>query len=107
VLIVPNAALRWVPTKEQVSPELLNSDVVSRVLGATATMGPPMGGPGMTVSTPTPQAAVKAIGVVWIADGSFVRPLEVDIGVSDGIKTEISGKDIKSGMTVVIVQFNR
>jgi HlyD family secretion protein len=102
VLTVPNAALRWVPTKEQVSPEQLDSEIVKRVLGATAAMmGPPGGGPGMSRQASKTETA-SDVGVVWVQNGTYVQPLEVHVGVSDGTKTEISGQGVEQGLKVVI-----
>jgi HlyD family secretion protein len=104
VLTVPNAALRWVPTKEQVSPEQLDSEVVKRVLGATAAMmGPPGGGPGMSMPTRASRTETTSdIGVVWVRNGTYVQPVEVHIGVSDGTKTEISGQGVEQDQAVVV-----
>ena len=41
-------------------------------------------------------------GRVWVKDGNFVRPIEVQIGISDGSQTEISGAGIEGGMEVVV-----
>jgi HlyD family secretion protein len=39
---------------------------------------------------------------VWIVDGKFVRPIEVQPGLSDGINTEIESDDLKEGEQVVV-----
>jgi HlyD family secretion protein len=39
---------------------------------------------------------------VWIPVDRYVRPVKVTLGVSDGTMTEVSGPDLKEGMTVVI-----
>jgi HlyD family secretion protein len=39
---------------------------------------------------------------LWIADGNFVRPVDVKIIATDGTMTEVRGKDISEGMEVVI-----
>jgi HlyD family secretion protein len=102
VLVVPNAALRWVPAKEQVSPDVLDSEVVKRVLVATTTiMGPPGSGPGMSIPTSKTETA-SDVGVVWVQDGNYVKPVEVHFGVSDGTKTEISGQGVEQGLKLVI-----
>ena len=41
-------------------------------------------------------------GRLWIKDGDFVRPLEVQIGISDGTNTEVSGDGVEEGLEVVL-----
>ncbi len=79
VLRVPNAALRWKPSR----PELA-------VLG-------------------TPEAAKDAkdrliLGRLWVKepDGQHVRPIEVQVGMTDGTRTEVSGPDVNEGTEVVV-----
>ena len=40
-------------------------------------------------------------GVLWIPGGRGVQPIRVDVGVTDGINTVVSGDDVKEGMDVV------
>ena len=73
VLLVPNAALRWTPDAEQVDPTSSK-----------------------TVLSPD-------YGRLWVINSSgFVRPVEVTVGMTDGIMTEISGSDVAEGMQVVV-----
>ena len=46
-------------------------------------------------------------GRLWAKDGDFVRPVEVQVGPSDGSFTEVSGKDLKEGMEVVFGEARR
>ena len=39
----------------------------------------------------------------WVRQGDLVRPLEVSIGLSDGVVTEVSGDDLLEGTEVVVV----
>jgi len=79
VLLVPNAALRWRPQASQIDP----------VLSKTALSAE---------STNTQDR-----GCLWVeANGGFVRPLAVVVGVSDGTMTEISGNGVKEGMQVIV-----
>jgi HlyD family secretion protein len=79
VLLVPNAALRWKPQASQIDP------VVSKTaISADATN-------------------TQDRGCLWVeANGGFVRPLEVVVGVSDGTMTEISGSGVKEGTQVIV-----
>ncbi|HYT93120.1 MAG TPA: efflux RND transporter periplasmic adaptor subunit, partial [Gemmataceae bacterium] len=55
VPVVPNTALRWQPTREQIAPDA---------------------GTGARLS--------EGQGVVWVRDGGFVRPVRVQTGLTDG-----------------------
>jgi HlyD family secretion protein len=41
-------------------------------------------------------------GRLWVKDGNFVRPVNVQIGVTDGNSTEVSGSDLAEEMEVVV-----
>lgn len=104
VLMVPNGALRWKPRLELVSPD-------DRVVLASGKGGKGGGregrGSGKT-SGDAPNARSgksreeKERGRLWVADGRYVRPIEVRIGMTDGTQTEVRGKDLQDGMEVVI-----
>src|SRR5262249_2125257 len=42
--------------------------------------------------------------VLWAQDGKFVRPVKVQIGLSDGAMTEIVKGDLEPGAVIVIGQ---
>ena len=79
VLLVPNAALRWKPQASQIDPAVSKTAISAE------------------------SANTQNRGCLWVeADGSFVRPLEVVVGVSDGTMTEISGSGVKEGTQVIV-----
>jgi HlyD family secretion protein len=39
--------------------------------------------------------------VVWELKGQYVRPLRVQVGLSDGVMTQVQGKDLSAGMVIV------
>jgi len=81
VLLVPNAALRWTPNTQEVAPEF------------------------RTASETAPEAnQASSDGIVWVQQGSFVRPINVKLGPSDGTKTEVYGGEVKEGMKVITGQ---
>ena len=41
-------------------------------------------------------------GSLWTQDGSFLRPIEVRAGLSNGTMTEVQGDEIKEGLVVVV-----
>jgi HlyD family secretion protein len=80
VLLVPNAALRWQPRREQIVP----------------------GGRAAFDHGATPDAGARDHGVVWVLEQRFARPVSVQPGLSDGLTTEIVSGDIHEGEPVVI-----
>jgi HlyD family secretion protein len=72
-LLVPNAALRWQPSRRQVAPDA--REAYNKMKSKKKSAADSDGGD---------------YGVVWIrAEDGFVRPLSVHIGLSDSINSEI------------------
>ncbi len=101
VLLVPNAALRFRPTAEQVLPEFRDAFASAAEAkarpgeGLRAASGPGGGG-----------AASGGRSSLWLPAGEYVRPLAVKAGLSDGAMTEVSGENLAEGLDVVAgVQF--
>lgn len=91
VLLVPGAALRWTPSVEQVAPEYRDGPVAD---------GPrPTSLPRDPASEPGCASAER--GFVHVLAGGYVRPVPVEIGLSDGVNTEVSGPGLEEGMEVV------
>ncbi len=89
VWLVPNAALRWRPKPAMVVPE-----------AREAFAHPPERKP----DGAKPKASEATKGTLWIKQGDFVRSLEVSVGLSDGVKTEVSGDALAAGLGVVVGQ---
>ena len=94
VLLVPNAALRWQPRPSDVLPEAREAYAQAR--RSAARPGEPPG------SDP----AAGHAGWLWIRQGNLVRPIAVQVGLSDGLMTEVSGEELAEG-TAVVVGANR
>ncbi len=77
VLMVPNAALRWVPLESEILP-----------------------------AATVPAAAVNR-GTVWVTAGRYVRPIQVTVGLANNYDTQIESPEIKPGMRVVIGERSR
>lgn len=87
-LLVPNAALRFTPPQ-----------------------GPAAGGPGLVASLlPRPPSEPKrsnkpagpgANPQVWVLEEGRPRPVDVQVGLSNGRQTEIVGGELKPGMAVI------
>jgi HlyD family secretion protein len=84
-LLAPNAALRWQPRPEQIAPDSRQD--------ATA----PAASPPAEVKKPHDR------GRVWVQEnGGFVRPIEVRLGLSDDLQTEIVEGELREGQQVVV-----
>jgi HlyD family secretion protein len=89
VLMVPNAALRWLPTPQQVSPGDRDKVASPARRGSAATQ-------------PATDTGDRTQGQVWIVDGRFVHAVTVTVGLSDGSATEVRSDDLREGMEVVV-----
>jgi HlyD family secretion protein len=92
VLLVPNAALRWSPLPNQIAPE---ARVKSR--GHAGSSGGDREGGAHGAG-----GATQLRGTLWVEQGKFVRPLQVKVGVTDGVATEVEGRDLAEGLQVVV-----
>jgi HlyD family secretion protein len=107
VLEVPNQALHWMPTEQQVAPDA--RDQFKKLQDSLGITEQGDGGPASMAQVAAANAkhhvhvvtAHKPQGTVWVVDGQFVRPITVDVGVTDDTNTEVSSPDIKEGLQVV------
>jgi HlyD family secretion protein len=92
-LLVPNAALRWTPRVDQVVAEFRGTSPKKARKSKTP---PPV--------KPEAKAAQEqqARGVVYVPQGTLVRPVYVDLGLSDGSLTAVSSPELKGGTTLVV-----
>src|SRR5262245_64274042 len=78
VLLVPSAALRWRPQREQVAADARAAFDAWR------------------------QQGKRAEPVVWVEEKGFVRPIKVKTGLSDGTVTEVTAGELEEGTEVVV-----
>jgi HlyD family secretion protein len=51
----------------------------------------------------TPDSAgVKKTGTLWVEDGEYVKPLEVTLGLTDGVDTEVQGSGLAENQQVIL-----
>jgi HlyD family secretion protein len=93
VLRVPSLALRWQPTPQQVAPEFRAEYLRS---------ASPQAGFAKTQSADGASRSSRGGERVWVEEGAFLRPVSVDIGLSDGAVTEIVKGELREGMRVVV-----
>ena len=99
VLTVTNAALRWKPKPAQIAPAYRDANQAEK---DAAKHLPEQGAEAGGLKPVKPLVAKSDRGKLWVKEDEFVRPIEVNIGVSDGILTEVSGKEVKEGLEIVV-----
>jgi len=87
VLLVPNAALRYTPRPELVEQSDEEADTSAQ-------------NPGQ--ETPTDASGDEKRKTVWVRKGQLVSPVEVEIGATDKVQTEIVRGDLQPGMEIVL-----
>ncbi len=90
-----NSALRFRPAPDLVAPASGHADQQS---GGSPDSGQRRGRRGGGDDNPP----VQPTGSLWVPDGAFVRPIHVNLGLSDGTWTEVQGEGLSDGLTVVL-----
>ena len=93
VLLVPNAALRFKPA-EAVEQSKAEKSGAANKPGSNGTAPRPGEGRG--------RKRDLASGTVHVVEGNTIRPVSVQIGITDGRNTEITGGDLKPGERIII-----
>jgi len=96
VLRVPNAALRWKPSPEQVSPKFREA-----FKNSTPVKKGQKGGKGLGSGSTRSSVRSGNSGVIWLLEGQYVRPLSVRVGLTDGATTEVQGNGLTENLQVV------
>jgi len=96
VLLAPNAALRWTPRTGLVSSESHRaaSDHTAERPGSRGAENIITGGG-------------QSRGTAWVPSGDSVRPVNVQVGLTDGAWTEVSGDGTADDLRVVIGEGRR
>jgi HlyD family secretion protein len=94
VLLVPNAALRWIPQPTQIAPDFRQPS------GKKGNKGPEA----QTGGTAKEDKGESGRGTLWVPQGSYVKPLKVRLGTTDGSMTEVQGQNLNEGVQVVVVE---
>jgi HlyD family secretion protein len=92
VLLVPNAALRWTPQLSQVVAKFRGNPEKAK-------------GPEESPQGKPPAKAGKeeqARGVVYVPEGTLVRPVYVTLGLSDGSQMQVESSELKEGTLLVV-----
>lgn len=101
-LLVPNQALRWRPTWEQISPSARTG--FKRPVPGEARRGESEKEREKEAQDPETELKVEVSSpTVWVVGGDGrVRPVPVKAGLSDDLMTEVLEGDLKPGAAVVI-----
>jgi HlyD family secretion protein len=91
VLMVPDAALRWSPTPQQIAPDARETHSRGSRSGGSKSPG-----------TGTAPDMAEPHGTVWIQEGEFARPIRVRTGLNDGLMTEVSSDKLAEGTEVIV-----
>ncbi len=116
VLTVPNSALRFTPTAEMLGADSLphtatrdsserriSSPDSSAVPDRTRRAAGATGGSGGAASTGRVRDAAGTMSTLWVMDSlGSITPVQVRTGLTDGQRTEITGRTLAEGMRVVI-----
>ena len=98
VLLVPNSAIPQTPQSPPDAP-LSPTGLAARATDATAVSLAKLSGERHSVRIWREQ---KTHHNLWVKDGKEVHPIDVQVGASNGAMTEITGKDLREGMEVVL-----
>ena len=96
VLQVPNIALRWTPSADQIAPAFRSTPANS-----TAEPNAPNRAPAATSGPAGVSGERSGQDVLWVVEGKYVRPISVQTGISNDTHTEVQGKDLIEGLEVV------
>lgn len=91
VLVVPNAALRWEPQPDQIVKEFRQSPKKAKKAA-----------PAVAEKPVAQEKGKQPRGVIWVPEGSLVRPVQVRLGLSDGALTEVQNPDLKEETPLVV-----
>ncbi|MEN6624605.1 MAG: efflux RND transporter periplasmic adaptor subunit [Candidatus Sumerlaeia bacterium] len=105
-LVVPNAALRWTPpaTLQVAAADETTSAAARGPRGDGAQAGSGRrrgGGSGAAAGQGGNGGRGGSRGTIWVTDNGQLKQLRVRVGITDGIDTAVSGREVAEGMNVV------
>jgi HlyD family secretion protein len=115
VLTVPNAALRYSPDDDRIAPDAREAEASSEEGGAVAGGGDSAdsgrspradgarrrrGDAPASSTRPTAKPQYRR-ATLWVRDGTFLRPIKVEAGVTDSVITEVRGEGLSEDMEVI------
>jgi HlyD family secretion protein len=112
-LLVPNAALRWSPAStEQIAPDARSSKLAQlETPGGISSSKKPKTPADTSGAEPKHDKTKKSEklevsnnrqAVLWVKEDRFVRPVQVQVGISDGNETSVTGDALSEGQEIVL-----
>jgi hypothetical protein len=111
-MMVPNAALRYTPTDEKISPAARSTQQQASAADASASQPVANAGErrrrrGDSASTRQaagtgPSQPEMRPGTIWVADGQYAKPVKVMASISDGRMTAVRGDGLAEGSDVIV-----
>ncbi len=92
VLLVPNAALRWIPQPDQIASDSRQPEGRRKARESGA----------QTTTAAKTDKSDFTPGTLWVPEAKYVKPLKVRLGPTDGSNTEIQSHNVQEGMQVVV-----
>lgn len=93
VTLVPNSALRYKPASEMIAPEFREE--------FTRNQNNKKEGPRTEKAESQGKNPGRA-AVVWIADGEYLKPARIRVGLTDGKNSELLSGELKEGDVLVV-----
>jgi HlyD family secretion protein len=90
-LLVPNTALRYAPSARQAQPQ---GNLLERL----------MPGPPRRYQRPSPQEETGRNRTVWVLDAGQPSQVRIEIGASDGKRTQVRGGALQPGTLLIVDQ---
>jgi HlyD family secretion protein len=100
VLMVPNAALRWTPSAEQIDPASRDA-VKTRTADSKRPGGANPPSAGRDARPPSASDPGTGRSTLWALEGKYVRPIPVRTGQSDNLTTQVQGEGVTEGLVIV------
>jgi len=101
VLLVPNAALRFKPADSGEKKPEAGRGAPPAGAGTTPGMGAGADGSGAKAGAGKGKKRDGQSGTVYVLDGEELKPVSVQLGITDNRNTEIVGGELKAGERVV------
>jgi HlyD family secretion protein len=109
VLLVPNTALRFVPSQARGGTAAADAGGPGGIMGSLMPRMPRQGGgqrraPGGPAAAPGPAATPAVQRQLWVLQEGRPTPIAVSTGITDGRMTEVAGAPLQEGMQVITEQ---
>src|SRR5262249_35369808 len=92
-MLVPNSALRWKPSPDQMAPDVREEFAKRKGKGGGQGQGQGQGGG---------KGEASNKGIVWKKDGTFVRPVKLMLGPTDGNNTQVLEGELNDGDALIV-----